>query len=232
MRLLSTLSKQKKKNPLIGHEQTAAPSVGLPPSRQSRARLQPDTPLVLPTRWSRRALGSGLRSPFSLWRQHSVGHQLWETSAFMLRVTPTGSGPGPWLPAPDPYAKALQPVNCNPDASWGAIQYWLRKRAERVNFFPPSLFIFRCAGSLLYSQAFSSCSMRATHWSGFSCCGAQTSRVASGLTCPMICGIFPDRELNLCPLYWQADSYPLGHEGSPCGHQFWSKIPQSLFPHL
>ena len=28
-------------------------------------------------------------------------------------------------------------------------------------------------------------------------------------------GIFPDQGLNLCLLYWQADSLPLSHQGSP-----------------
>ena len=28
-------------------------------------------------------------------------------------------------------------------------------------------------------------------------------------------GIFPDQGLNLCPLHWQVDSYPLHHQGSP-----------------
>ena len=27
--------------------------------------------------------------------------------------------------------------------------------------------------------------------------------------------IFPDQRWNLCPLHWQAVSYPLHHEGSP-----------------
>ena len=29
------------------------------------------------------------------------------------------------------------------------------------------------------------------------------------------CGIFLDQGSNLCPLHWQADSYPLDHQGSP-----------------
>ena len=37
---------------------------------------------------------------------------------------------------------------------------------------------------------------------------------AHGLNCPTLCGIFPDQGLNPCPLYWQADSYPLPHQGS------------------
>ena len=31
----------------------------------------------------------------------------------------------------------------------------------------------------------------------------------------MACGIFPDQGFGLCPLHWQADSYPLYHGGSP-----------------
>ena len=30
------------------------------------------------------------------------------------------------------------------------------------------------------------------------------------------CGIFLDQGLSACPLYWQADSYLLCHQGSPC----------------
>ena len=42
---------------------------------------------------------------------------------------------------------------------------------------------------------------------GFSSCGSQAQLF-------MACGIFPDQGLNLCPLHWQADSYPLHHRGS------------------
>ena len=40
--------------------------------------------------------------------------------------------------------------------------------------------------------------------------------VAHGLSCSTACGIFLDQELKLCPLHWQADSYPLCHQESPC----------------
>ena len=33
--------------------------------------------------------------------------------------------------------------------------------------------------------------------------------VAQGLCCSLACGIFLDQESNLCPLHWQAHSYPL-----------------------
>ena len=39
--------------------------------------------------------------------------------------------------------------------------------------------------------------------------------VVIGLSCPVALGIFPGQGLNLCPLNWQADSYPLHHQGSP-----------------
>ena len=38
--------------------------------------------------------------------------------------------------------------------------------------------------------------------------------VAHGLSCSKACGIFPDQGSNLCSLRWQADSYPLRHQGS------------------
>ena len=38
---------------------------------------------------------------------------------------------------------------------------------------------------------------------------------AHGLSCPAAYGIFRDQESNPCPLHWQVDSYPLGHQGSP-----------------
>ena len=37
--------------------------------------------------------------------------------------------------------------------------------------------------------------------------------VEHGLSCSTACGIFPDQDLNLCPLHWQVDSLPLSHQG-------------------
>ena len=39
--------------------------------------------------------------------------------------------------------------------------------------------------------------------------------VADRLSCSIACGIFLDQRSNPCLLYWQADSYPLRHQGSP-----------------
>ena len=38
---------------------------------------------------------------------------------------------------------------------------------------------------------------------------------AHRLSCSVACGILPDQGSILCPLHWQADSYPLYHQGSP-----------------
>ena len=38
---------------------------------------------------------------------------------------------------------------------------------------------------------------------------------AHRLTRPTARGIFLDQSLNPCPQYWQGDSYPLDHQGSP-----------------
>ena len=38
---------------------------------------------------------------------------------------------------------------------------------------------------------------------------------AHGLSCSGACGIFPYQGSNPCLLYWQADSLPLSHQGSP-----------------
>ena len=56
----------------------------------------------------------------------------------------------------------------------------------------------------------SSCDVRASHCSGFSCCGEQPRAawasvvVAHGFSCPVSHGIFPDQGSNPCPLHWQA----------------------------
>ena len=50
------------------------------------------------------------------------------------------------------------------------------------------------------------------HYGGFSCCRAQVlehtgfSAYGVGTQIPTACGIFPNQELNPCPLHWQVDS--------------------------
>ena len=38
--------------------------------------------------------------------------------------------------------------------------------------------------------------------------------VVHGLSCPLLCGIFPDQESNLSLLHWQADSLAMSYQGS------------------
>ena len=58
----------------------------------------------------------------------------------------------------------------------------------------------------------SSCSVWASHCSGFCCCRAHALGctgsvvVVCGLSCPVACGIFLNQKSNLCHLHWQADS--------------------------
>ena len=39
--------------------------------------------------------------------------------------------------------------------------------------------------------------------------------VVNGVSCPLACGIFPNKGSNLCLLHWQEDSLPLSHQWSP-----------------
>jgi len=92
-----------------------------------------------------------------------------------------------------------------------------------TSFFPPFLFTYyfwlwwvfiaTCKPSLVaVNRAYTLVQCRASHCSGFSCWRARALEcagsvaVAHGLSCPMICAIFPDQGLNLCPLHCQEDS--------------------------
>ena len=44
--------------------------------------------------------------------------------------------------------------------------------------------------------------------------------VVYNLSCPEACGIFLDQGLNPRPLHWQAESYPLCHQGGPQNNFF------------
>ena len=55
--------------------------------------------------------------------------------------------------------------------------------------------------------------------------------VAHGLSRSAAYGIFPDQGSNPCPLYWQADSQPLRHQGSP-EKEFLMEKGESLGPVL
>ena len=126
-------------------------------------------------------------------------------------------------------------IICNQEPPTGIF-----KKNNFIYFF--GFIYFGCAGSSLlcgFSPScseqglLSGCAVRASHGCDFSCCGAQALGkrpsvvvacglqstgsvvVANGLSCPESCGVFLDQGLNLCLLYWRADSLPLSHQGSP-----------------
>ena len=114
--------------------------------------------------------------------------------------------------------------------------------------------VFGCAGSSLLHGLFSTCSVRASSvTTGSRTCGLQESPhmgsvvaasglqstdpivVAHGLSCFVVCGMFPDRGLNPCLLHRQVDSLPLSHQGSPMfvrddGRQWEESSPTSRWP--
>ena len=62
----------------------------------------------------------------------------------------------------------------------------------------------------------SRCEAQALGTWAFSGCGTQAQWLwAHGLSCSMAYGIFPHQGSNPCFLYWQVDSLPLSHLGSP-----------------
>ena len=98
-------------------------------------------------------------------------------------------------------------------------------------------FFSSCGGK---TRALSSYSTWASRCCGFSWCGAWALGVQAlmvvacgsvavacglwstgsvvvehGLCCPAAYGVFPDQGSNLCLLHWQADSFPLSHQGRP-----------------
>ena len=75
----------------------------------------------------------------------------------------------------------------------------------------PARIFFSVLGLRCCTWAFSTCGVRASHCSGFACCGAWTlGRMGSAVVVHRLgssaaCGIF-HMGSNPCPLYWQADS--------------------------
>ena len=93
-------------------------------------------------------------------------------------------------------------------------------------------------------------SVAVVHWlpaHGLSTCGSRACAAArrfqhswhsgseamtQGLSCSAACGISSHQGLTLCPLHWQADSYPLYHLGSPhCGFDFHLLKEEGLWEH-
>ena len=66
------------------------------------------------------------------------------------------------------------------------------------------------------------CGAQASPCGGFSCSGAKVlgragfSSCVHRLSCTTACGIFPDQELNPCPLHSKTFCLPWAYQGSPC----------------
>ena len=120
--------------------------------------------------------------------------------------------------------------------------FFFLNSSANIFFFLAALGIRCCAQASLVEQVGATlrCGVRASHCSGFSCCGAGLQAhglqqlwhmgsvvvahglqsagsvvVAHGPSCSAACGIFPDQGSNPRPLHQQADSQPLLHQGSP-----------------
>ena len=84
----------------------------------------------------------------------------------------------------------------------------------------------RCCAQTSHCSALSCCGTQAPGLAGFSSCNTQARSCGSWapelglgtqgarLSCSVECAIFSDQESNPCLLHWQADSYPLYHQGS------------------
>ena len=106
-------------------------------------------------------------------------------------------------------------------SKWGLLSLWC------MGFSLQWLLLLRSTVSR--RTGFISCGTRASVVvaRGFQSTGSVV--VAHGLSCSMACGIFPDQGLNPCPLHWQADSYPLRHQGSGTQYLNISKTPYLIF---
>ena len=116
---------------------------------------------------------------------------------------------------------------------------WVYPIYARICFFKKELSInFGCTGSLLLLECLWRAGALLSLWcmgfsmQRFSCFGGQalgvlasvvvapglqsagSEVVVHGLSCSAACGIFLEQGSNLCPLHWQADSQPLGHQGN------------------
>ena len=124
------------------------------------------------------------------------------------------------------YEKGIRPGQARMEANWRAellylegLQLWLPWGNEAALWDLQIRTLFLAAPVLhSCSQAFSSCGewgllsscgVRASHRSSFSCCSMALSGgapvvVMHWLRCP--CGVFLDKGSNQCPLHWQVDS--------------------------
>ena len=127
-------------------------------------------------------------------------------------------GVTPRSAAPAPTAHAVLKVPVLPDGLDG------RCSVSAFNIHVSTYLLLKVPGFRRCLQAFSSCgewgllspAVTGVSLWGVSWCGEWASAVAvPRLSCPKTHRIFPDQRLNPCPLHWQVDAQPRGHQGSP-----------------
>ena len=122
--------------------------------------------------------------------------------------------------APSKASKTEMPANSSTAVSWETLSQNqpVKLYLDSSSFFLNYIFIyFWLPGSSLLQVDF----LQLHEWGKLWC--ASFSRLESvgsviaahGSSCPEVCGIFPERGLNSCPLHWQVDSWPLDHQESP-----------------
>ena len=119
---------------------------------------------------------------------------------------------------PGPHCSRCIKVPVLPDGLDGSCSF------SAFNIHVSTYLLLKVPGFRRCLQAFSSCgewgllspAVTGVSLWGVSWCGEWASAVAvPRLSCPKTHRIFPDQRLNPCPLHWQVDAQPRGHQGSP-----------------
>ena len=110
------------------------------------------------------------------------------------------------------WTQATPLLSTYPEKNWHLCS---KKNFLLFEFFHSFVYLLATLGLRCFARAFSSCSVQGLLF--LEMCGLLTGValgmwasvvVAHGLSCSMACGIIQDWGLDLCPLPWQADSYP------------------------
>ena len=116
------------------------------------------------------------------------------------------------------WTQALPLLSTYPEKNWHLCS---KKKFMLFESFHSFVSLLTPLGLRCFARTFSSCSMQGLLF--LEMCGLligvalgmrASVIVTHGLCCSLACGITQDQGLNLCPLPWQADSYPQHHQGS------------------
>ena len=115
----------------------------------------------------------------------------------------------------DGSSQGRAPLEDHP-GHWPRVVHSLPRRCSGLDSFKKNyVFTFGCAGSsLLHGLLLSQSRGSGAHQPQKLWFPGSRAK-ARGLSCSVVCGIFPDQGSNPCLLHCQAASSPLGHQGSP-----------------